>query len=142
MYLHAVAMNAIASGCIDDAIRLGANAAQAIAQPLRAARKDAYLAQSNLGTQELQSLAVLRLNGVNVQGLYESLFQKCELLNFAEHGASRALMTSGDPFLREISSLHGICEVPRHPEVLESVFDEDEELTLDVLEQLQRSLSI
>jgi len=50
-------------------------------------------------------------------------------------------MTSGNAFIREIACLHGIAPGPRHPEMLESVFDEDEDLAIDAVDQLQQSLS-
>ena len=48
---------------------------------------------------------------------------------------------SGNTFIREIACLHGIARSPRHPDMLESVFDEDEDLAIDAVDQLQQSLS-
>jgi hypothetical protein len=50
-------------------------------------------------------------------------------------------MRSKDPFIRELACLHGLAPQPRHPEVLESPFDEDEELAMDAIDQLQQSAS-
>ena len=52
------------------------------------------------------------------------------------------LMRSPDKFIREIACLHGLSEQPQHPSMLESVFDEDEELAVDAVEQLQESISL
>ena len=41
-------------------------------------------------------------------------------------------------FLRELACLHGLAD-PRHPATLESVFDKDEHLAIDAVEQLQDS---
>jgi hypothetical protein len=37
--------------------------------------------------------------------------------------------------------MHGISEQPRHPRMLETVFDEDEDLAMDAIDQLQQSMS-
>jgi hypothetical protein len=65
-----------------------------------------------------------------------------EFLRFAfSAGSDPGLMTSLDPFIREIACLHGLSHTPRHPQVLESAFDEDEDLTLDAIDQLKQSTS-
>lgn len=38
--------------------------------------------------------------------------------------------------------IEGAINGPRHPEMLESVFDEDEDLAVDAVDQLQQSLSL
>jgi hypothetical protein len=64
-----------------------------------------------------------------------------ELMRFAAVGADAALMKSGQPLMRETASLHGLSKQPRHPDMLETVFDEDETLAMDAIEQLQQSMS-
>ncbi len=62
-----------------------------------------------------------------------------ELIRIARRGPSIACMNSKNPFLREFACLHGIADKPRHPEFLETAFDEDEELSLDVMNDLRAS---
>jgi hypothetical protein len=51
------------------------------------------------------------------------------------------LMKGSDPFVRELACLHGITEEPRHPFLLDRVFDADEDMALDAIEQLQQPIS-
>ena len=64
-----------------------------------------------------------------------------ELMRFAAVGADAALMKSGQPFMRETVCLHGLSKQPCHPDMLETVFDEDETLAMDAIEQPQQSMS-
>lgn len=140
LHLYSLAMFATASGKIDQILELGTNAAQATAQPMRAGGKTATLSTAVLAEAEQQALAVFRLNGVEVRAEKNDAAES-ELLEFAKSGSSSKLMTSGNAFIREIACLHGISNAPRHPEMLESVFDEDEDFAVDAVEQLQQSLS-
>lgn len=141
LHLQSMVMSAVASGKIDSLLRLGTNAAQAAAQPMRAGNKAASFQTRELSDAESQALAVFRLNGVDIVGTVAQFGGETELLSFAEHGASVALMKSSDPFMSEFACLHGISEHPRHAAILESVFDEDEQLALDAVDQLGQSLS-
>ena len=94
----------------------------------------------NLNEAEQQSLAVFLLNGVSVDR--QGLDNDTELIRFAKTGADRSLMKSGEPFMRELACLHGLAEHPRHPKLLETAYDEDEDLALDAIDQLQQSVSM
>ena len=63
------------------------------------------------------------------------------MMRFTTVGANTALMKSNNPFIREIACLHGLAGKPRPPDVLESVFDVDEDLAMDAIDQLQQSAS-
>lgn len=136
--LHAEVMSAVATGKIDRLLPLGANAAQAAAQSLRAAERRAALASARLGVAEEQALAVFFLNGVPVDRPNPEPGQGSELMRFASVGVDLALMKSGDPYLRELACLHGLSNVPRHPDVLVTAFDEDEVLIMDAIDQLDQ----
>ena len=142
LHLQSTVMAAVASGRIDPLLRLGTNAAQAAAQPMRAGNKAASFQTRDLSDAESQALAVFRLNGVDIGDKAEKFVEETELLSFAQHGASSALMKSSDPFISEFACLHGISERPRHTAILESVFDEDEQLAMDAVDQLGQSLSL
>ena len=134
LHSHAKIMETIASGNIDRLLPLGSNAAQAAAQPLMAATKCATTTLVNFSAAEEQALAVFLINGVQVNRQNsESNKEESELIRFATSGVDSALMRSSDPFIQEIACLHGITDQPRHPELLETIFDEDENLAMDAL---------
>lgn len=141
LFLQSKVMNAVSSGDISELIKLGSNAAQAAAQPMRAGGVSASIDPAKLSEVELQALAIFTLNGVQVQGSQALKNLKSDLLMFAEWGANPELMRSDYSFTSEIACLHGLQDKPRHASILESVFDEDEELAIDAVDQLGQSLS-
>lgn len=138
---HEHVMHAVGSGDIDMVLALGSNAAQAAAQPLRAAHKQAWRTKGVLSDEEVQALGVLLFNGVGVKAPKDSSRTHSQLLDIAERGGSEDNMTKGGMFARELACLHGVGDRPRHSEVLETAFDKDEEIALDAIEQLQQSVS-
>lgn len=50
-------------------------------------------------------------------------------------------MKSSDLSGRDSAYLHGVSDYPRYADILESVFDEDEQLALDTVDQPGQSLS-
>lgn len=138
---HAVVMDAVASGNIDRLLSLGTNAAQAAAQPMKAANKQATTTLLQFSEAEEQALAVFFLNGVTVKRDEKKPVLSSELMSFATSGADIDLMKSNQSFMREIACLHGLGQ-PRHAEILETVFDKDESLAMDAIEQLQQSTSL
>ena len=112
LYLHAAVMAGVSSGQVDQVLGLGGNAAQAIAQPMKAGGKRARMTLSDLRDAEYQSLAVLRLNGVKWTGMSEDDVNGSELLALSEVGGTINLMKSRDSFIREIACLHGISVSP------------------------------
>ena len=45
------------------------------------------------------------------------------------------------PFMRALACLHRVAESPRHPDLLDSAFDVDDEFMLDAADQIQQSIS-
>jgi hypothetical protein len=131
-------MQSVATGDIDQILTMGPNVAQAVAQPLKASGK-AVKTSLPFSPAAEQSLAVFFLNDVSVQGNFEQ-DNESDLMRFAKKGSDREMMRSSDTFIREIACLHGLSEKPRHSDLLETVFDVDENLTMDAIEQLQQSL--
>jgi hypothetical protein len=140
LHLLTEVMEAVSSGNLDRVLYLGTNAAQAAAQPIRAAKKTCSTTLRDLKEAEQQSLAVFLLNGVSVERPGPD--NDTELMRFAKNGADRNLMKSGEPFMRELACLHGLVEHARHSELLETAYDEDEDLALDAIDQLQQSVSM
>jgi hypothetical protein len=141
LHFHAEIAKAVATRCLDSLLGFGTNAAQAAAQPLRAAGVNATITLANLTTVQEQALGVFSLNGVPVVHPSNELQVRSELTQFASRGVDRGMMNSSDPFVREIACLHGISESPRHAHYLEQAFDANEDLAMDAIEQLQTSLS-
>lgn len=133
-------MKTVSTGNLDQLLHMGTNAAQAAAQPLRAAGKDCNLSKDKLSKTEEQALAVFLLNGVSVTRNIND--EQSDVMRFAKSGADLNLMKSQEPFIRNLSCLHGISDGPRHTALLETAYDEDELITLDAVEQLRQSNSM
>lgn len=133
-------MKTVSTGNLDQLLHMGTNAAQAAAQPLRAAGKDCNLSKDKLSKTEEQALAVFLLNGVSVSRKNND--EQSDVLRFAKSGTDLDLMKSKDPFIRNLACLHGISDYPRHTELLETAYDKDELITLDAVEQLRQSNSM
>lgn len=139
---HSEVMDSVASGNVDRLLPLGANAAQAAAQPMKAANKHATTTLLEFSEAEEQALAIFAFNGLPVTRPQQTPWLLSELMRFATGGADIELMKSSQPFMRELACLHGLTESPRHSDMLDKVFDEDEALALDAIEQLQHSISL
>jgi len=140
LHFHSGIMRCVATGDISSILSLGTNVAQAASQPMRSIRKSATHNLSNLSSVEEQALAIFILNGVQIEGITANN-EPSELMQFALNGSNVDLMKDAQPFMRELACLHGLSESPRHAQMLESVYDVDEELAMDAIEQLQQSVS-
>lgn len=136
MYLIAKTMEAVASREFTDVLSMGVNATHSAAQLVRAEGDDPVRIDDDIDLSPVveQSLAVLAINGV--QHNYRTI--KTELMQLALAANMKGLMMSKNGFVREFACLHGLSEV-RHQSFLDSGFDRDEELAMDVLSQLQKS---
>jgi hypothetical protein len=144
LHLHSSIMKAVAGGSIDHLLPLGTNAAQAAAQSLRAAGKSSFTTLEHFSEAAEQSLAMFYINGVTVNKKVEvssTATPESDLLRFAISGTDTNLMKNAEPFLRELACLHGITDQARHPEILDLVYDKDEVMAMDAIDQLNQSLS-
>lgn len=131
---HATVLMSVATGDVTEAIRLGANVVQAVAQPLRADGRRATV-QGPLETEiEAHGLAILALNGVRTSGEGIGIHTGNDLVRLACSGSSVEMMRSSQGFLREFASLHGVG-APRHPEMLDSAFILAEDSVFDAVSQ-------
>jgi hypothetical protein len=137
LLFQACVLHAVATGEVDELLSLGTNAVQAAAQELRAGA--ARVTNPIETAIQKQGFAILALNSVEVVGASVGNWDDNDFIRLARHGASIECMNSKDPFLREFACLHGLADKPRHPEFLETAFDEDEELSLDVMNDLRAS---
>lgn len=140
LFFQSAVASAVASGRVDEIIKMGGNASQAVAQPLRMAGNKVIYSASAKSDVERQALAVFALNGVRVN--LSELDEMDDLVRFAARGVDRRLMFTSDTFLRELACLHGISGESRHADVLDSAFDEAEEIALDAVDQARLSMSL
>ena len=142
LYLQSSVMKAIYSQDVSSLIKLGANAAQAVAQVLRIQNNNVECSHNLFGKVELQSLAVLRLNGIEIkfpENLDCNALSDDPLNQFASGRNPLDLMKSHDLFIKEIACLRGTERPLRHKDFLNSAFDRDEQLSFDIIDQLQVS---
>lgn len=136
---HSEVLRAALTGNVDKILEMGPNVAQAVAQSLLASEKHATVTRRCDDTTIQESLAILYLNGVQVHLAPDIEVPPTELIRFARDRVDVALMTSANPFLREISCLHGVSTRPRHMAAMLTAFNRHEVLPMDVIEQLHQS---
>jgi hypothetical protein len=139
--LQSKVMDSIYSRDVSALLPLGTNAVQSAAQILRLQDHDVTCSLASIGDVELQGLAILRLNGINVklcgdvdeQTKIDTLNQFALNMNLAE------LMKDDDLFIKEIACLRGTEKLSKHQYFLDNAFDKDEHLTFDMIDQLHPS---
>jgi hypothetical protein len=141
LLLRSNIMVAIQSRDITPVLRLGANAVQAVSQVLRIMNEPVRCSLREFSDVELQGLAILRLNGITIhlENEIPIELEASDLNQFVLGNNTLQLMKSEQPFIREISCLRGTENIFRHKRLLETAFDRDEHLILDVLNQLRDS---
>ena len=108
---------------------------------LRTDRNPVNLNRMTWTEASYQSLATAYLNGLTINVSEPVLPCANDLVEFAVRGPNMEMMEGNLPFLSEVACLHGLGQPPRHQSILDSAFDEDEDLALDVIEQARSSLS-
>lgn len=115
---------------------LGTNAVQSAAQILKISADQVVCNIDNWDQASLQGLAVLRINGVCIEGPLVDDLNKFSVW----HTAGDDLMAEGtDPVIRELACLHGISDAGRHEDILQSTFDWGENFALDGINQSSAS---
>lgn len=139
----------VATGDATDLLVYGPSAAQAVCQARRASggnvtlRPDWLDSALDLEQREatLQAFAILELNGIKIDGLKigpppEPMLQFCKWTS-----GSRSLLTSENLYFRELGSLHGIEDPNANRWALETAFDRDDLLVLDMQQALSTAES-
>ena len=141
MILEAAVMNAIQSRDVTSLLKFGANAVQAAAQIFRIQKGLVNYSSDSLDDVELQGIAILRLNGIQVSfsDQLSNRVSSDQLNQFASGDNSTILMKSNDLFIKEIACLRGVENLLRHQVLLETAFDRDEHMVFDVINQLRDS---
>ncbi len=129
-------MRSVATRDVTKLLPLGSNAAQSAAQILSLSRGSVSCNIEDWTPVCLQGLAILRINGIQIDGPSDDQFN----LFAAWPADSQKLMGPEiEPSIRELACLHGVTETGRHSEILNSVFDWDETLAFDVINQFAES---
>lgn len=140
--LQVEVMNAIQSRDVSSLLKFGSNAAQAASQVLRIGKESVKCSLDMLSDVELQGLAILRLNGIQVDIADNNLYNKSindPLNKFALGYDMLELMKSNDPFVKEMACLCGAERTSTHTSLLDTAFDRDEHLIFDIINQLHDS---
>lgn len=138
--LHGALLSAIATKDVSTILGFGANAVQAVAQPLRALDVRVRCQPPKWTREERLGVAILSMNGVATDRVPPHGDVVSEIEKLAHWtGCGAELMRSEDPFIREVACLHGHDRDPRHGATLNSAFDRNEQLSYDVLTLLEVS---
>jgi hypothetical protein len=134
-------MSAIPSRDVSSLLEFGTSAAQAAAQVLRIQGDSVWCSLSSFGEVELQALAILRLNGLEVDFTNDVIRETMTdpLNQFALGLNPLALMKSDDLFIKEIACLRGVENPLRHKYILDTALDRNEQLVFDIINRLHDS---
>jgi hypothetical protein len=135
---HTTVGQTVVSGEIGEALDMGANVTQAIAQLMRSGGDPVIQVPARNGPIATHSLAVLALNGIRTRGSTET---PTDFLRFAQQGPAIEDFSHPDPFLAELFCLHGAEMGSRHTAALSTAFDYSDNLTFDAIEQFKGSAS-
>lgn len=136
--IFAAIYKAIVEHDVSELLKFGAHAAQKVAQPLKINSNPVRCSIPNLTAEVSQAYAILLLNGVPLEvsnGLPEN-----PMITFCQGGKDVTdLFESSDMYFRELACLHGINEPDVLRLSLETAFDRDEEMVLDMIDLMPNS---
>lgn len=133
LHMLAEVMMAVASRNATRIISLGSNATQSAAQVLKLDFSAVECHVERWGKVERQGLAILRAHGIHINGPADDELNQFVL--WSKDGQS--LMLSEDPFIQELSCLHGVSNGARHRTMLATAFGRREELAFDATTPLE-----
>ena len=136
--IFAASFRAIAEHDVSELMKLGPKAVQSVVQPLKMNSSPVRCSISNFSEEVSQAYAILKLNGVPLDGSNELL--KIPMITFCQGGNEVAdLFESSDLYFRELACLHGVDEPDVLSWSLETAFDEDEEMVFDMMDYMYLS---
>ena len=136
--VFASVFRAMADRDVSNLLRFGATVAQSIAQPLRMDQGPVKCSIGDLNKEEVQAYAVLQLNGVPLMCCND--LPEEPIVKYCQEGNELSdLFESPNTYFRELACLHGIGEYDLHRWSLETAFDRDEEMAVDMIEMMQMS---
>jgi hypothetical protein len=135
LYLIAKVTEAVATKDLSKILPMGINATQIASQLLKVNNNDIFIKDIPENSEILdQSLAIVEINGLK----HPITNNESEIFFLGQAKYLDQLMNSESDFIQELACLHGFLP-SRHKETLDSSFDRDEELALDLLSQIQSS---
>jgi hypothetical protein len=126
----------VATRDVSALLPLGTNAVQSAAQVLSLSTQPVSCSITKWTAASLQGLAILRLNGIALDGPTDDPLNRLAVWTA---GSSELMAGDCNESLRELACLHGVSESARHAATLASVFDWDEALAFDVINQVRDS---
>ncbi|MCS0590421.1 RNA-directed DNA polymerase [Massilia norwichensis] len=131
-----IILYSVATRDVTKLVPLGTNAVQSAAQVLAISALPVSCQIKNWTPECLQGVAILRFNGITVDAPSDDALNRLAVWG----GKGPDLMgADSDASLLELACLHGVSASARHSETLTSVFDWDESLAFDVINQVQDS---
>ncbi len=126
------------TGDVTPLLRYGASAAQGASQALRGLDHPLFCEPLEWSEEIVQAYAVLRVNGVQLTGSSVSP-PDCPLVRFSEWNEVDSLWHCSDPYFRELACVHGPDQPDLHQWAVQTAFDRDDDLVLDIQEFMQDS---
>lgn len=139
--LQANVMEAIYTKDVSLLIKLGGNVVQSAAQIIRIHNKQVTCSLNSFNEVELQGLAILRINGIRIDFTegFDGRNTLDSLNKFTLNVNPLELMKDENPFIKQVACLRGASSLCRHEFMLSTAFDEEEQLSFDIIDQLQAS---
>lgn len=136
--IYVAIFEALANGDVTDLLKFGSAASQSIAQPLKMHSQPVKCSRQDLTKVESQAYAMLLLHDVTLKD--HSGLPQNPMMTFCQGGNDvTELFESSDMYFRELSCLHGLNEPDVLRWSLNTAFDPDEEMAVDMLEMMQES---
>lgn len=123
-------INALLTKDISNIINLGTNASQATAQVIKNTSQSLSCTLDPLDGDVIAALSIFKLHGINIKFVNNEKIEN-SFYDFAVGNIKSARKTRNS-YLQEFVALHG-NEESRHTETLNTLFDENETLSFDVL---------
>jgi hypothetical protein len=135
LMLVAKVIDAVATRDMTNVVIMGSNATHIAAQLIRSDCRNILIDDALPRSPFVDlSIAIIEFNGIR----HNFIKEKVEIRLLANGENIPMLMNSQSQFIKEFSCLHGTYP-SSYEQILDSSFDRDEELALDVLNQLQNS---
>lgn len=127
--MHYEMLLSFSSGDVSKIIAMGSNVSQSAAQILKIYGKKVKIDINNeIDAVSRQGLAIFRANQIEIEGPDDD-----ELNIFFKQGClNNELLLSKNNFIKEIASLHGVSDKPRHEDLIKIALDKNEELFFDL----------
>ncbi|MBW1294042.1 RNA-directed DNA polymerase [Aquimarina litoralis] len=131
LYVQYEIIRTILTGDISNIIKLGTNAAQATAQVIKNKIPKLTCRLDSNENDVILAISIFKFHSIEIEFIDNEIEIHNPFYDFAS-GKMTKMNDSGDSYLHELIALHGE-EESRHSKILNSLFDENETLSFDVL---------